>query len=313
MRIRLKIIITLVLSILTVAAVQASAADLKVMVSIVPQKYFVDRIAGDLVETTVMVKPGSSPATYEPKPSQMAALSASSIYFAIGVPFEKAWLPRFHSANEHMEIVDLSQSVVRMAMKGHHHHEKEHHNEKMKEADMHHEMHEHMSAGHGHHFMPDPHIWLSPALVRVMIMDIRNALIKADPAHESVYESNYLDFVKDINSLDSELAKSFKNSDGKSFMVYHPSWGYMAKAYGLHQIPIELEGKEPSPKELAQFIDLAEKMSIKAIFIQPQFSKKSAQAIAQAIGAKVLVADPLAYDWMENLKNVGSQFLDNVK
>lgn len=312
MRTKFNIIFTCMIAALSIFPAQAFAAKMQVMVSIVPQKYFVERIAGDLVDTTVMVKPGSSPATYEPQPSQMASLSRSSLYFAIGVPFEQAWLPRFHSANENMKIVDLSHSVERMAMKGHHHH---HEDKEMHEhmEEMHEKMHGHDHMGMENHFMPDPHIWLSPALVRVMIMDIRDALIAADPKNEKIYESNYLAFVKDINELDTSLADTFNKSDGKSFMVYHPSWGYFAKSYGLHQIPIELEGKEPSPKEMAQFIKMAEEISIKTIFIQPQFSRKSAEAIASAVGAKVLVADPLAADWLENMKMIGEKFENNLK
>lgn len=295
---------------ITTTVAQASAAKLQVTVSIVPQKYFVNRIAGDLADVMVMVRPGSSPATYEPQPRQMAALSKTSIYFAAGVPFEKAWLPRFRSANSKMEIVNLAHSIVRMPMVGHHHEEAEKHHMESMNHDQQLEKHD----AHSMNFIPDPHTWLSPALVRVMAMDIRDALIQADPEDSSAYETNYLKFVEDINKLDSELARTFSKTAGKnSFMVYHPAWGYFAKAYGLHQIPIELEGKEPSPKEMTQIIKIAQKMSIKAIFIQPQFSKKSAQAIASAIGAKVLIADPLAKDWIDNLQKVGEQFLNNAK
>ncbi len=302
------ILLTFIL-ILSAASAQAAADKLQVTVSIVPQKYFVNQIAGDHVQVMVMVKPGSSPATYEPQPRQMAALSKASIYFAAGVPFERAWLPRFASANSKMRIISLEDSVVRMAMSGHHHEEEGHD-------------HLHNDAMHGHkkrhetdeNFLPDPHTWLSPALVRVMAMDIRDALIEADPKNTQDYHENYLDFVEDINELDSELAETFKKAGKRrSFMVYHPSWGYFARTYGLNQIPIELEGKKPSPKEMAQLIEIAEKKDIKTIFVQPQFSKKSAKAIASAIGAEVLVADPLAYDWEDNLEKVGEEFLETIK
>lgn len=294
--------------ILFAASAQAEQKKLQVTVSIVPQKYFVDQIAGDHAQVMVMVKPGSSPATYEPQPRQMAALSKSSIYFATGVPFERAWLPRFTSANSKMRIVNLEDSVVRMAMSGHHHDE-EGHNHLHNEKDGHKERQE-----TGDNFLPDPHTWLSPALVRVMAMEIRDALIEADPKNTQDYHENYLDFVEDINELDSKLAETFKKAGNRrSFMVYHPSWGYFARTYGLNQIPIELEGKKPSPKEMTQLIKIAEKKDIKTIFVQPQFSRKRAKAIASAIEAEVLVADPLAYEWEDNLEKVGEKFLETTK
>ncbi len=273
----------------------AEAAPLQVTVSIVPQEFFVKKIGGDLVDVNVMVRPGSSPAVYEPQPKQMTQLSNSAIYFAIGVPFEQAWLPRFKSANTNLEIVPLNESVVRQPMQEHIHDGEEHH-------------------GHSENYIADPHIWLAPPLVRIMSLQIRDSLIEADPLHEEIYRKNYYKFAAEIDDLDHELINIFKNSSKtQSFMVYHPSWGYFARAYGLKQIPIELEGKEPSPKEMAQIIDFARKNSVSAIFIQPQFSKKSAQAIASSIGAKILVADPLAANWDENLRETAKAFLGNSR
>lgn len=153
-----------------------------------------------------------------------------------------------------------------------------------------------------------------PQLVRVIALEIRDSLIKKNPKNTNIFTSNYLKFAKEINQLDTELLNLFASLPDKcSFMVYHPSWNYFARTYGLSQIPIELEGKEPSPKDLARLIDLARKKSVAAIFVQPQFSRKSAQAIAASIGAKVLIADPLAADWAENLKKVGKAFSQNAQ
>lgn len=285
----------------------ALASPLKVTVSIVPQKYFVEKIGGELVSVNVMVRPGSSPATYEPQPKQMAQLSESDIYYAIGVPFERAWLPRFKSANRNMEFIDLSDSVTRMAMGAHAHHD---------EHEEHAEHHGHNHEGHDHHenFIADPHIWLSPPLVRIIAMEIRDTLTEKDPANAQTYNENYFKFAQEINNLDQKILNLFAGNAGKtSFMVYHPSWGYFAESYGLRQIPIEAEGKDPSPRELAELIKFAKDNSVKAIFIQPQFSRKSAEAIASSIGAKVLVADPLAEDWITNLEKTAESFSSDSK
>ncbi|NDV22392.1 metal ABC transporter solute-binding protein, Zn/Mn family [Desulfovibrio sp. JC022] len=271
-----------------------SAAKLQTTVSIAPLKYFVEKIGGEKVKANIMVKPGSSPATYEPQPRQMALLSKSEIYFAIGVPFERAWIPRFRSANDKLEIINLGKTVVHQTMKTHVHDEDEH---------KHHNEHETTQ-------ITDPHVWLSPPLVRIISQQIRDVLIEHDPANTEAYTSNYLNFAAEINKLDSELLNIFTPKGERfSFMVYHPSWGYFARTYGLNQIPIELEGKEPSPKELTQLIKFAKKNSVKAIFIQPQFSQKSARAIASSIGAETLTADPLAEDWAENLRRTAATFI----
>ena len=291
---------------LILACGPANAAKLQTTVSIAPLKHFVEKIGGENVATSIMVKPGSSPATYEPQPRQMARLSKSEVYFAIGVPFEQAWLPRFKSASKKLEIVNLGDEIVHQTMKAHVHHDEEHHGGHNPTA--HHKEHEHYADVR----MKDPHIWLSPPLVRIICQEIRDTLIKHDPANIDTYNQNYLNFAKEINKLDSDLLNTFLNK-GKhfSFMVYHPSWGYFAHTYGLTQLPIELEGKEPSPKELAQLIKLAKKESVQAIFVQPQFSQKSAKAIANSIGAKVLVADPLAEDWKANMRKVAKTFTQN--
>lgn len=267
---------------------------IKVTVSILPQKYFVEKIGGDRVDVTVMVLPGASPATYEPKPQQMVQLSESRVYFAIGVPFEGVWLEKFQSLNPQMTLVPTQTGVEKIPMRAHVHHD-HHHPPKQGSAT--------------HSGMPDPHIWLSPPLVLLQARNIFHALCKADPEHAKSYEANYRAFVDELVDLDMDLMQKFKGADqGKRFMVYHPAWGYFAGAYGLEQIPIEMEGKEPTPKDLQQLITLARKEGIRVIFVQPQFSTKSAETIAKAIQGSVMVADPLALDWAENLLRAASAF-----
>ncbi len=282
----------LLIMVLSLLPAGVLAAQQKVFVSILPQATFVKQLGGDLVSVEVMVKPGASPATYEPKPRQMAQLSEASLYLAIGVPFEAAWLERFAAANPKMRVVHTEEGIEKRPMAAHHHeHEGEH-------EKGHAEKHEH---GHG---ILDPHVWLAPSLVKIQARSIANALIQAAPKHKAQFESNLQAFLEKCDQLDARLKGIFKDVSGeKQFMVFHPSWGYFAQDYGLKQVPIEMEGKEPSPAELEELIEHARHDGIKVIFAQPQFSEKSAKAIAEAIGGKVVKLDPLAENWSENLVN----------
>jgi len=264
-----------------VLAANAKATEpVQVFVSIVPQKYFVEKIGGDLVDVSVMVLPGNSPAIYEPKPNQMVALSKSKIYFAIGVPFEKAWLKKIVSANPKMKVVHTENGIEKRPI----------------------------NKGHRHR-IKDPHIWLSPPQVIVQARNILTALLNADPIHASVYEANFKKFIIELVDLDAEIRGIFaEKGKGMRFMVFHPSWGYFADAYGVEQIPIEIEGKEPKPLQLQRLIENAKKSDIKVIFVQPQFSIKSAKIIAEAIGGEVIFANPLALNWIENMRQQAAKF-----
>ena len=277
----------------------ASAENsMKVTVSILPQKYFVQKIGGDLVDISVMVLPGSSPETYEPKPKQMVKLTESKIYFAIGVSFEEVWLKKFAGANPEMMIIATQNGIEKIPMKRHLHDDKEWNHGK--------------AAAHAR--IKDPHIWLSPPLVMLQARNILNALMRVDPAHRGTYEDNYKKFISKIVDLDLKISDLFADTgQGTRFMVYHPAWGYFAKAYALIQIPVEMEGKKPTPKGLQQLIRYAKKDGIKGVFVQPQFSTKSAHTIATAIGGRVVFADPLAFDWAKNLLLVARQFKEGLK
>jgi zinc transport system substrate-binding protein len=253
----------------------AAASKLNVTVSILPQKYFVERIGGEFVNVSVMVLPGESPATYEPKPDQMTALANSAAYISIGVPFENAWLEKIQAANASMKMVDTTQGIERKATK---------------------------DGGF------DPHIWLSPSLVKVQSETIYNALSELDPAHAADYKANLEAFIKDIDALDAEIRATLENTKTKKFIVFHPSWGYFARDYGLEQTPIEIEGQEPSAQELAGLIEMARTEGIKVVFVQPEFSQEDAQTIAKEIGGEVLSVNSLSPDWLANLQKVSETF-----
>ena len=268
-----------------------------VTVSILPQKYFVEKIAQDKVLVNLMVKPGFSPATYEPKTVQMKELSNSEIYFSIGVPFESFWLEKFKNANENMEIIDTSKGIKKQAIQKHHHHEDEHHE--------HNEHHDDESL--------DPHIWLDPILVKTQAKNILDALVKIDMKNQKFYYENYKKFLLDLDALHLKLTNSLKEYRGKKFMVFHPSWGYFASRYDLEQEAVEKEGKEPKPKEIMNLINEAKEEGIKIVFVAPQFSKNSAKIIANGIEGKVVVINPLDEKWEESLIHTSQEIINSYK
>jgi zinc transport system substrate-binding protein len=271
-----------------------------IFVSILPQKYFVEKIGGTHIRVQVMVEPGMSPHTYEPKPSQMAKLSQADLYLSIGVEFEHAWVPRFQKTNSSLRVVSMDSGIGKIAM------------QEIEDiaAAVNHQTEPGAHADHEHGDL-DPHIWLSPKLAITMCGTVLNALSMLDTLHTADFRKNYDELLDTIAELQTEIRNVIQNSSAQRFMVFHPSWGYFAQEFNLKQIPIEIEGKEPSPREMAAITDIAAKYGIRTIFIQPQFSRRTADIISGRIGAVCAVADPLACDWAENLRTVTRAFAGN--
>ncbi len=260
---------------------------LSVFVSILPQKYFIDQIGGTRVRTMVMVEPGASPHSYEPRPSQMTALSTCAAYFSIGLEFENAWLSKFRRLAPKMRVVPMDSGIAKLPGSC-----DDHETEKATGAQ---DLHERL----------DPHIWLSPELVKHQVKTVCEALRAVDPLFDSLYVARYNAFISRITRVQDTIRTLLRpdslKSSPKPFMVFHPSWAYFAHEFNLRQIAIEVEGKEPGPRQLEAIFDLAKQYSIRTIFVQPQFSQKSAQVIAGQVQARTAVADDLAYDWETNL------------
>ncbi len=265
-----------------------SYAKLPIIVSIVPQKTFTEAIGGDLVDVTVMVQPGSSPHTYEPKPSQMRRIAQAKLYLAIGVEFESVWLPKFHDLNPTLPIVDTGRGITRRAMQEAHHHEGNAAEDKA---------HDHL----------DPHIWTTPANVKIIAHNILEALVAADKEHAETYQTNYQAFLKHIDQTDAKIRSLLSEvPKGTKFMVFHPSWGYFADAYGLIQLPVQVAGKSPKPRELVALIKQARQEHVRAIFTQPEFSDRMAQVMAHELHIPVRKISPMAPDWSANLIRLAS-------
>jgi zinc transport system substrate-binding protein len=260
---------------------------MQVCVSILPQKFFVKQVAGDLVDVEVLVKPGASPATYTPKPSQLKTIQNAQLFFTIGVAFEKNWLPRFLSINPDIKLIDTTKGIKKQSLNHHEHNDKK------------------------EHTGLDPHIWLAPMLVVKQVDTITKALIQKDPKHADTYRKNSEHFIKKLKEIDAQIKEILKDVKQKEFIVFHPSFGYFANAYGLTQIAIEKEGKEPSLKYIAKVINFAKEHNIQTIFASPQFSQKSAKQIAKHINANVKTINPLAENWDENILKIAKSFHGN--
>ncbi|PKQ65149.1 hypothetical protein BZG02_04805 [Labilibaculum filiforme] len=251
-----------------------------ISVSILPQKYFIERIAGDDFKVNVLIPPGASPETYEPTPNQMTDVAKSVAYFRIGnIPFETVWLGNLLEGADNIKDVDLSKGVE--LIKG--------------------------QEKHGDHFHEggiDPHIWSSLKSVKILSANLYQELIKMAPEKKDIYEKNYQQFISEIDELDNLAEFSLKRKQGKSFMIFHPALTYLARDYNLRQIAVEVDGKEPSPTYMKQLIEEAKRLEIKQVFVQKQFNVENAKAIVAEIDGEVVVIDPLAEDWLTEMKRI---------
>jgi zinc transport system substrate-binding protein len=257
-----------------------SATELAVVVTILPQAEFVENIAGDKVGVTVMVPPGASPHTYEPTPGQMEGLSRAKMYAKVGsgVEFELAWMDKLLDQNEDMLVVDCSKGIKLQQMAA---------------GD------EDEPAG-----SIDPHIWMSPRNAQIMVQNIANGLIQIDPGNRAYYEQNRDAYLQKLAQLDQDIQDGLSGVKNRIFMVYHPAFGYFARDYDLTMLPIEAEGKEPTPAGLQHLIEQAKEHNICVVFAEPQFNPQSAKAIADAIDGRVVFIDPLARDYLTNLRTL---------
>ncbi|HOJ82501.1 MAG TPA: zinc ABC transporter substrate-binding protein [Acetomicrobium flavidum] len=275
---KLKLQIDMLLSIIAIILVAslAPAAEgqpqLVAFTSVPPIAYCIERIGEGRVQVYSMISPSDDPHTFEPKPKQMASLSKAGIYFSTDFPFERVILPKIKSSNPNLAVVDVGYGLP----------------------------------GYGNE--QDPHIWTSPLAMLKIADNVYRGIISADPKGAEAYRKNFQDFLGDIVALDIKIWDTLKDVRGKKFVVFHPSWGRFAKDYGLTQVPIEVEGKEPKGADLARLIEAAKAEGVKAIFVSPQHSKKGAKAVADAIGARLIEIDPLSKDWANNLLSVANTF-----
>lgn len=262
----------------------AFAEKLKIFVSIPPQVYFVEQIAGDQAEAESIIPPGACPETFCPSAGLMARLSEASVYFKIGMPFEDSML-RKTGEFKNLRVVDTIMFIKRRLFSCHSH-------------------------GHEHEISNgafDPHVWMSPLLVIQQALVIKQALCSIDPENSGIYEANYAAFATRLYSLNDKLKKMFEIHKDAAFYVFHPSYGYFADQYGLRQVAIEEDGREPGARSLAEVIEKAATDGMRVIFYEPRGSRKTVDVIAAETGAVAIPLDPLEKDYISNMEYIASE------
>jgi zinc transport system substrate-binding protein len=277
-----------------------------VVVSILPQKEMVEAIVGDDIEVIVMIPDGQSPHSYSPTPGQLIGLAEADLYFKVGsgVEFEVTHIDTLKEANTDMKVVDTSEGITIKSFDEHHgahDHDHEHDHE---EDEHDHEEDEH---DHDHEGGTDPHIWLSPSNMKKMADNVLNALIEEDPDGETDYKANHDTYISTLNDAISFMEEKLGPHEDEAFLVYHPAWGYFGDEFHLVMLSIEEEGKAPGPQGVAAIIEQAQEHNITVVFVSPQFESSSAETIADEIGGEVVSVNPLAVDYIDNLKTVATR------
>jgi len=275
------------------------SASLTVAVSIVPVATFVEKVAGDNVDIVTVVPAGNSPANYQPTTVEMQALSDADVYFVIQVPTETAnILGKIDDFNSDVELVNLRDAVSAeydlRYMSSHSHDEDEDHAEADDHDDGEEEHHEEATV--------DPHIWLSPKRVQIMVQTIADSLSEIDSANADMYQANAAAYIHELSALDEEIEQIVNGMDKKAFMIYHGAYGYFSDDYGLEMISLESDGKEATPATLEKLIEEAKDEEIKTIFYQAEFDDSQAQTVAEELGGTVAQSAPLSPDYVEALR-----------
>lgn len=276
-------------------ATQPPAGTLRVAVSIIPQAWLVEQVGGQHVDVVALVKPGESHETYQPSDAQINQIMSCAVLFRIGVPLESGRAFSTVLAGGRLRVVDTREGIALREMSP---------LERGGEPATDHEAEGKAEEGQAHHHAhegKDPHVWLAPRLLKIQARTIARTLAELDPAHREAYERNVAATEEKLDAVDREIRQLLVPYRGRMFFVYHPAWGYFADEYGLKQVAIEAEGKEPSDQEATWLQKLARHEGIKVVFAQPQIASRGAEAIAKAIGARVETLDPLAPDLTENL------------
>jgi zinc transport system substrate-binding protein len=266
-------------------SVPAAEDRLEVVVSILPQQWFVEQIGGPEVTVSVLVGPGHSPATFEPTPKQLARLQRADLFVASGVPFERGLVPRIAGMREKLRICGPLPDVAEADEHDHHGH-------------------------HHHHHDTDPHTWLDPAQARQMARTICDELSSLSPGRAALFAQRLAGVEEKLNQLEGDIRQQLAPYRGAEFFVFHPAFGHFATAFGLQQIAVEDQGHEPGAKQLARVIEQARQDGATAIIVQPQFSQKSASTVAEAAGLEVVVLDPLSPDYVNNLEHIATTLAD---
>lgn len=296
-----KIIINLFLitfSVIFLSCRESSNQKINAFVSIPPQKFFVEKIGGNKVDVSVFVSPGMSPENFEPLPSQLIKLSRADLYFTIGLQFENTVINNFQSSHPSLKIINTGENINHRSV------------ESYKDILDKSHSHKHRVDEHNHGLF-DPHIWLSPALVKLQAEIIYKSLSELDPTSEDYYKNNFKNFIADIDSAAKLISSNLLNVESRDLLVFHPAWGYFCDDFNLKQIPIELEGKEPGMKDLSNMLNYIKKNRSKFILAEAQNNSPALNSIAEELNLKIIKHDPLAENYFHNLVLLSEVIKDN--
>ena len=283
-------------AVLPATAQTKTESRVRVFADIPPIAYFVQRVGGPDVDVSVLVEPGQDPHTFELTPKMAVKLAQARILFALGFPFEARISRKAKSTFKNLEVVDLQRGIRLRQESEELGTDEPHRSEK--------------GTGHRHVHAAgelDRHTWLDPQLAKIQARTIAGALSRVDPENRARYEANLQRFQSDLDAVHKRLLKALAPVRGKSFFVFHPAYGYLGTSLGLKQIAVQEGGKEPTARQLARLIETAKKNGVRVIFVQPQFAKTSADAVAKAIGGAAVSLDPLAENYLENLRKMVSE------
>ncbi len=261
-----------------------------VLVSIAPYRFFVNKIADDTVQVLLFVPAGTSAHTFEPSPKQMLAASQSFVWFRTGESFETRAITAFKKHNPEMDIVDLRHGLdliyVSPGDEGH------------------------CSCCHCTANGMDLHFWLSPGLAKQQAQMIANVLMEHYPEHQEMYQKRLEAFLKELDTLDRDITTMLAPLKIRTILVSHPAYAYFCRDYGLNQLSVEFEGKDPTPYQLTQLLQRTRALGIKTVFIQREYSNKGAKLVASELGARVVTLDPYAEDYLNSMRFIAQQFAD---
>jgi zinc transport system substrate-binding protein len=273
----------LILTLLCTTCSDKIGRENTIIVTIEPQRYFAEQLVDTSFLVVSMVAPGISPETYDPNPAQIAQIAHSKAYFCIGhIGFEEVWIDNLKKNNPGLLFYDNSKGIDWIVP-------------------------ENNTTRHSH---PDPHTWTSPQEALIIARNMFDALLEIDPANQVFYQANLENLLRKIEETDRTIRSYLDNSSQKAFIIYHPTLTYFARYYGLTQYVMEVDGKEPTPEQLKKLVDLVKEKNLKTIFIQQEFDRKNAEFLAREAGCRLVVINPLSYNWCDEMVTIAKSLSD---
>ncbi len=261
--------------------INSSNGKIGVVVSLGPEVEWVNAVGGDKVNVTLMVPQGSDPHTYEPLPAQLASVADAKVYVEMGssVEFENNYMDKIRETNPNMVVVNASQGINLIPNSA------ENESETM-----------------------DSHVWVDPKNAKIMVNNIYQGLVEADPADKDYFQENRDHYLQQLDELDKNTTQILKEKRDPYILVFHPAFGYFAKEYNLTQIGAMINDEEPSPQRIAMMVDTAKQNNITVIYSEPQYDPKFMQSIASQIGGQVIIVNDLDENYLQNMKNIAIAF-----